>query len=244
MQTDASDKSASPPVGLLVVDKPIGPSSMDVVRVVRRACGVKKVGHAGTLDPLASGVVVCLVGRAATRLCDRLMAQPKVYQTTIDLAAFTDTDDAEAPPQPVAVDAPPDAAQVDRALGQFVGTIEQTPPAYSAVHVNGQRAYRLARKGERVDLPARIVRIEAIDRLAYDWPLLQLRITCGKGVYIRSLARQIGQALDTGGHLRALRRLAVGQFTVDQAVHLDRINRLGQADLIDLADLPLDIVAR
>ncbi len=244
MQTNASDKPPDQPVGLLVVDKPVGPSSMDIIRVIRRASGVKKVGHAGTLDPLASGVVVCLVGRSATRLCDRLMTLVKVYQTTVDLSAFTDTDDAEAPPQPVTVNHPPAARQVDHALGRFIGTVEQIPPAYSAVHVNGRRAYQLARKGKPVTPPARLVHIDAIERLDYDWPLLRLRITCGKGVYIRSLARQIGQALSTGGYLRDLRRLAVGPFTVDSATPMDQINRLDPADLVDLADLPPDIVGR
>ena len=208
--------------GLLVIDKPLGMSSMDVVRRVRRAGGHCKTGHAGTLDPLATGVLICCLGRA-TRRVDELMGLTKVYEATVDLSAFTSTDDAEGPRQEVSVPRPPSAEHVRTALDGLTGTIEQSPPAYSAIKVGGQRAYKLARKGEGVELPPRPVRIDAIELISYDWPLLRIVVTCGKGTYIRSLARQIGAALGTGGHLTTLRRTAIGPYTIDRAVNLEEL---------------------
>ena len=232
-----ADGGVQPLAGLIVVDKPVGVTSMDVVRRVRRAAGHRgrkhwvKAGHAGTLDPLASGVVLVCLGRA-TRQVGRLMDLGKVYEGVVDLSAFTATDDREGEPQPVAVDHPPSEGYIREVLDDFLGVIPQRPPAYSAIHIDGQRAYRLARRGEAVDLPTRPVRIDAIDPLRYAWPLLTLRIACGKGTYIRSLARDLGTRLGTGGHLASLRRTAVGPYTVDHAVTLDRFERpLVQGDL-------------
>lgn len=221
--------------GLLVVDKPVGVSSMDVVRKVRRVAGGRKtkVGHAGTLDPLASGVVVCCLGKA-TRLVEKLMDLPKVYETRIDLSAFTETDDREGTRQEVKVADKPDQETVRRQIRQFVGLIEQRPPPYSAVHVGGKRAYQMARKGELIELPARTVRIDQVMLLEYEWPILALRITCGRGTYIRSIARDLGRALDTGGHLAALRRTAVGPYDLSTAFTWQRLDApIGADDLID-----------
>jgi tRNA pseudouridine55 synthase len=218
--------------GLLVVDKPLGWSSMDVVRHVRRAAGGAKTGHAGTLDPLATGVVVCCLGKT-TKMIDSLMATTKIYEAQIDLSAFTSTDDREGPREEVPVAAPPDEAAVRQAVGLFVGEIQQRPPAFSALHVDGQRAYKLARRGEIVDLPTRLVRIDTIEMLHYHWPMLFIRVTCGKGTYIRSLARDIGIALGTGGHLAALRRTAVGRFDLSMAVDEQRLQSpIGEGDLM------------
>ncbi|MCK6475012.1 MAG: tRNA pseudouridine(55) synthase TruB [Planctomycetes bacterium] len=211
--------------GLIVIDKPVGFTSMDVVRRLRRAAGNCKTGHAGTLDPLASGVLVCAFGRA-TRAIDRLMALTKVYETTVDLSAFTETDDAEGARNEVAVETPPSREDVARALEGLTGTIEQTPPAYSALKVDGRPAYKYARKGQAVELKPRKVRVDTIELLSYAWPELDLRVTCGKGTYIRSLARQIGGKLGTGGHLKALRRTAVGPYTLAQAVGFDALPAL------------------
>lgn len=235
--------------GLLVVDKPIGWSSMDVVRRVRRAIAAGRaaaglaprplhklrVGHAGTLDPLATGVVVCCLGRS-TRQVERIMALAKAYEASIDLSAFTATDDREAAPEPVSVAEPPSPGVVDAALSAMVGPVQQRPPRYSAVHVAGRRAYDLARRGEAVTLPTRTVRIDAIRRIDYDWPLLSIRVTCGRGTYIRSLARDIGMALGTGGHLASLRRTAVGPFNLEVAIPPRRLDApLTQADVLDPA---------
>ncbi len=218
--------------GLLVVDKPIGPSSMDVVRRVRLAAGRAKTGHAGTLDPLASGVVICCLG-PATRWVSRLMELEKVYEAAIDLSAFTTTDDLEGPRDEVDVKTPPGREDIARALGGFVGWIDQKPPAFSAVHVNGQRAYRLARRGQTVQMPTRRVKVHRIDLKDYTWPVVSLQITCGKGTYIRSLARDLGVALGTGGHLTNLRRTRVGGHHVCQATDWQRLTQpIHQEDLL------------
>jgi tRNA pseudouridine55 synthase len=223
--------------GLIVVDKPIGMSSMDVVRRVRRAAGKAKTGHAGTLDPLATGVVICCLGKA-TKCVEKLMGQPKVYETAVDLSAFTQTDDLEGERQEVGVPVPPTLAQVLAACQLFVGDkIEQTPPIYSAIHINGQRAYKLARRGESIDMPTKIVRIDAIDILDYTWPTLTLSIKCGRGTYIRSLGRDIGKKLNTGGHLAALRRLAVGGYTIEKSHPIDRFESpITQDDLLPVPE--------
>lgn len=226
--------------GLLVIDKPLGWTSMDVVRKVRYMAGKgggrgkQKVGHAGTLDPLATGVLVMCLGKG-TKLVEKLMGQAKVYEATVDLSAFTASDDAEMPREEVDVPTPPTADQVDAALEQQTGLIEQVPPNFSAVHVDGQRAYKAARQGETLELRPKQVRVDRIERLSYDWPKLELRITCGRGTYIRSIARDLGRLLGTGGHLTALRRTAVGAFTIDRAFPMDRLEGgLNQDDLIPL----------
>lgn len=210
--------------GVLVIDKPVGPTSMDVCRAVRRVSGGAKVGHAGTLDPLASGVLVVCLGRA-TRAVDRLMTGEKQYDARIDLSCFSTTDDLEGDAVPVHVESPPTREHVERALAHFVGEIDQRPPAHSAVHIGGKRAYQLARRGDldEHDIPTKRVVIHAIDLVEYDWPRLRIDVRCGKGTYIRSLARDVGRALGTGGRLEALRRTKVGEFTIDQATPLDAI---------------------
>jgi tRNA pseudouridine55 synthase len=218
--------------GLLVVDKPLGWSSMEVVRRVRHAAGGVKTGHAGTLDPLATGVVVCCLG-PATRLVEQLMGLPKIYEARIDLSAFTTTDDREGPRTEVAVPVPPDEAALRVVLATFVGQVQQTPPNFSAVHVAGQRAYKLARRGQEVELAARTVRIDAVELLSYVWPVAQVRVHCGRGTYIRAIARDLGVKLGTGGHLAGLRRTAVGRFDLSRAVTAERLRQpLTQADLL------------
>jgi len=223
--------------GVLVVDKPVGVSSADVVRAVRFGAGDCKTGHAGTLDPLASGVLVCCLGDA-TKLSERLMKGQKVYEAEVDLSAFTTTDDREGQRSEIAV-AEEDRPTLDalhEAVGRFVGVIEQTPPAYSAAHVGGRRAYAIARQGGDVKLEPRAVRIDAIEVVAMDWPIARLVVTCGKGTYIRSIARDLGEALGTGGHLASLRRTRVGPFTVDEARGMSTIERdaLGDGDLLSI----------
>lgn len=219
--------------GLFIVNKPSGWSSMDVVRTVRNSAGFVKTGHAGTLDPLATGVIVCCIGKA-TRSVEAIMNMPKVYETTIDLSAFTNTDDGEGEREEVAVDTPPTEAAVRDVLPKFIGTIEQRPPLYSAVHVDGKRAYKLARKGEDVEIPSREVECEGIDFLSYEWPILTLRVHCGRGFYVRSLARDIGKELGTGGYLTELVRTAVGPYTIEKAADEARMKQsITQFDLLD-----------
>lgn len=222
--------------GLIVVDKAIGMSSMDVVRRVRKAAGGAKTGHAGTLDPLATGVVICCLGKA-TKCVEKLMGQPKAYHTVIDLSAFTNTDDLEGEREEVDVPTPPTSEQVQAVIPQFIGEIQQTPPIYSAIHINGQRAYKLARKGESVEMPVKTVRIDAIDLLDYAWPNLTLSIDCGRGTYIRSLGRDIGKQLNTGGHLASLRRTAVGGYNLEKAHPIDRFESpITQDDLLPIPE--------
>lgn len=237
---DAGGPPAEPPspTGILVIDKPLGLTSTAVCNAIkarlRRAGAPKrvKVGHAGTLDPMATGVLVVLIGRAATRLADSLMAGRKGYIAQIDLAHTSISDDTEREPQPVEVATPPSRADIEAALPRFVGTIMQRPPDHSAILVDGRRAYKIARKGRDPGLPERPVLVHSIDLLDYAWPRLTLDIACGKGTYIRSLARDLGTALGTGGMLAALRRTQVGPFTIGQARCLGEVpDPLSQADL-------------
>lgn len=234
-------EQSSAPVGLLIVDKPEGPTSMHVCRVVkaklRRGGAAKsvKVGHGGTLDPLATGVVVVLVGRAATRLCDEVMAGEKRYIAEVDLGHRSTTDDREGELTEISVLRAPTREEVEAACARFVGTIEQRPPAHSAVWVDGKRAYKLARAGEAPEMKARPVEVHEIGVVEYEFPRLVLDVRCGKGTYIRSLARDIGLALGTGGMLARLRRTAVGGFRIEDAVGLEALPEpMGQGDLLPL----------
>jgi tRNA pseudouridine55 synthase len=203
--------------GILNLNKPSGVTSRDVVNRVTRLWRGVKVGHAGTLDPLASGVLVVCVG-AATRLIEYVQRMPKTYRTVIRLGARSDTLDADG--RVVAEESPPVPVEDDvRAalLGQL-GTIEQQPPDFSALKVKGRRAYDLARAGEAVELAPRAVRIDRIDLLNYDWPRLELEIECGSGTYIRSIARDVGETLGCGGLVEILTRTAIGSFRLDEAL--------------------------
>ncbi|MCL4222555.1 MAG: tRNA pseudouridine(55) synthase TruB [Phycisphaerales bacterium] len=233
-----------PPIaGVLLIDKPLRLTSMAVCAKIRgklRAGGAPrriKVGHGGTLDPLATGLLVILVGKA-TRLCEQVMADDKEYLATIDLANVSPTDDLESEPQPVDIARIPDRTDIERTLAGFVGLVDQIPPAHSAMWVAGQRAYDLARRGQDPGLKARPVRIDAIDLLRYDFPTLEIRVTCGKGTYIRSLSRDIGQALHTGGTLSALRRTRIGAFRIESAQTLDALGHAIDPSSLRVENLP------
>ncbi len=206
--------------GLIVVDKPEGPTSHDVVGRVRRVLGEKRVGHAGTLDPLASGVVVVLVGQA-TRLSTYLTSDDKRYRATIRLGIATTTYDREgeplAPPAPVPPDAEPRLrAELDRRLG----THPQVPPAFSAKKIDGERAHRLARRGEAVVPAPALVRLKAWTLVALDGDTATIDLQTSAGFYVRSLAHDLGAALGCGAHLAALRRTGSGPFAIEDAVPL------------------------
>lgn len=206
--------------GILVVDKPHGMTSMRAVERVRRLLGGAKAGHAGTLDPLATGVLVVAIGRA-TKEIPRLMGLEKCYETDIDLSATTDTLDAEGARVPVDPSiTPPTRERVEQALRAFHGTIRQAPPAFSAVKIAGRRAYDLARKGEAVEPAEREVTVHEITLLDYSWPVVRLRIRCAKGFYVRSLARDLARSLGVLGHCLAIRRTAVGPYEVSAAMRL------------------------
>lgn len=237
-----SDLSQSRPLsGILLVDKPYRLSSTSIVSVCKRRLinsgepKSTKVGHGGTLDPLASGLMVILFGKA-TKLCDRVMLGRKRYITTIDLSRSSTTDDLEGELTDVHVATPPTREQVDAALAPFHGVIMQRPPIHSAIWVGGERSYDLARAGKATELKLRPVEIHELSVVEYAWPLLTIDVACGKGTYIRSLARDIGTALGAGGVLTALRRTEVAPFDIKDAVHLDNVpDPLTRAHLLDPA---------
>ena len=213
--------AGQPSPGIVVLNKPVGPSSMRAVSVVRRALGGIKTGHAGTLDPLAGGVLLLACGKAATKSIPHFMGTDKRYRTQIDLRAFTATDDTQADPEPVVVSMPPSDREIDTLLASYQGTIMQTPPVFSAIRVNGKRAYAEARAGRLPELKARPVQVHRIHRVGGSWPVVELEIHCEKGFYVRSLARELGERLGTGGHCLSITRTAVGPFVLDEAVALD-----------------------
>ncbi len=224
--------------GLLIVDKPKGITSHDVVGKLRRIAGMRKIGHTGTLDPMATGVMVMLLGQA-TRLSDYLIRHDKGYVATVQLGTTTDTYDAEG--QVVATAPVPTFAnlQIESALDVFRGAIEQVPPAHSAIKRDGKKAYELARQGKQVELPARPVTIHQLTLVAQSETTLDLEIHCSAGTYIRSIAHDLGQNLGVGGHLIALRRIQSGAFGIGQARSLEEIQTLKDDGMLESAMLPL-----
>lgn len=211
--------------GFLNIDKPKGITSHDVVTRVRRVARQKRVGHAGTLDPAATGVLVVALG-LATRLIEYVQDDTlKRYHAVVQLGTTTTTDDAEG----TIVETQPipslDTTMLETTLAQFRGTIRQVPPQFSALHHQGRRLYKLAREGTVVEIPARTVVIKELQLLAWEAPFVTLDVLCHKGTYIRSLARDLGQALGCGGYLYTLRRTAVGAFDINQAVSLEQLER-------------------
>lgn len=209
--------------GILPIDKPAGLSSARAVAIVKRELPRgTKIGHAGTLDPFATGLLLLLIGRA-TRLCESLMDLPKRYEAVVRFGVTSPTDDPESPMTPVPGARPISRQELERATRAFVGRIMQRPPAYSAMKVGGRRAYDLARTGRPVDLPPRPVRVDAMELLDFNWPQARLRIDCGRGTYIRSLARDLGESLGCGGCLTELVRAQIGPFTLENATALAEI---------------------
>ena len=218
--------------GVIVPDKPAGLTSARAVDAVKRLLPRgTKVGHAGTLDPFATGVLVVLVG-GATKLCETMMDRPKAYEATVKLGATTATDDLESPETVTPGAMPVERASVEAALAHFRGTVMQRPPDYSAIKVAGRRAYDLARRGKETALGERPVNIYRVELLAYEWPALDLLIECGRGTYVRSIARDLGERLRVGGYLTRLRRTRVGEFTEAGAVKLDALRRETIADVV------------
>ena len=229
--------------GWVNLDKPLGLGSTPAVGQIRRLFEAQKAGHAGTLDPLASGILPIALGEA-TKTVSFMQEADKTYEVVVDFSAATETDDAEG-----AVldsnDMRPDEAELEAALGQFIGSIEQVPPQFSAIRKQGQRAYDLARAGQKVDLAPRLVRIDAISLLErLDKDRFCLKVDCGKGVYIRALARDLAQVLGGFAHVGALRRTRVGRFDEKTALGLEKLTALGHSarDLaaLDACLLPLE----
>lgn len=225
--------------GILNVNKAPELTSFRVVSVVRRGTGIKRVGHAGTLDPMATGVLLILLGQAS-RVSEYLMDLPKTYRATITLGVETDSYDAEGAVVSTASVSGVSREDVERVLTGYVGVIEQTPPAYSAVKIDGQPAYKKARRGETVALKARPAQIYRIDLLRFEPPELEIEVECGKGTYVRSLAHDIGRDLGCGAHLSALERTRVGPFTVESAVDVETLRAALEAGTWEELVLPLD----
>ncbi|MBP6005966.1 tRNA pseudouridine(55) synthase TruB [Candidatus Saccharibacteria bacterium] len=197
------------PEGIYLVDKPAGWSSFDVVAKVRKLSGIKKVGHAGTLDPFATGLLVVMVGKQFTKQSDHYLGMEKLYRASVYLGNVSTSFDPEGDISPYSI-IRPDTKQVVEALGLLSGNYLQMPPIYSAIKLAGKRAYKLAREGKKPEMQLRLVKIISVDKLEYTYPLVSFDIRVGSGTYIRSFANDLGVILGTGGYLKSLRRLEVG----------------------------------
>ncbi len=219
---DENDPIKSVVSGVLVVDKPIGLTSHDIVQIIRRGTGIRRAGHTGTLDPRASGVLVILIG-PAVRLSEFVSASDKRYQATIELGSSTDTYDSEGkitnslPSEHITEE------QFNEILQTFVGEMEQIPPPYSAIKIKGRHAYDLAREGEEVELQPRLVNVYSLEVLEWSPPEVVIDVYCSSGTYVRSLAHDMGKALGTGAHLIGLRRTKSGRFSLRDAVPMRRL---------------------
>jgi len=208
--------------GVLVIDKPVGMTSHDVVQAVRNGTGIRRAGHTGTLDPRASGVLVVLVG-PSVRLSEYISASDKRYQAIIRLGSSTDTYDAEG--EFTKTDQPVDVSieEFEKVLKTFEGEVEQTPPQYSAVKVGGRKAYEMARKGEEVELEPRIIQVHHLEVLEWALPEVVVDVHCSSGTYVRSLANDLGEILGCGAYLVGLRRTKSGRFSLRDSVPLRRL---------------------
>jgi tRNA pseudouridine55 synthase len=210
---------------MVILNKPSGMTSHDVVNRVRTITGIKRVGHGGTLDPLASGVLVVAIGRENTKQLGRLLHSDKEYVVGITLGGRSTTDDAEGEIiENYHVNSLP-LNQIEAVLEKFQGEITQIPPQFSAIKQKGKKAYEQARKGVRVEIPSRQVTIYKLELLRYEWPELELKVHCSKGTYVRSLARDVGEALGVGGYVSKLERTRVGEYTLEQALSLEEFEQ-------------------
>ena len=216
--------------GILIINKSAGPTSHDIIDKVRKISGIKKVGHAGTLDPFAEGVLVILIGKT-TKLQSEFMTMPKTYIGTLKLGWISNTYDVTGEKSRPKADQPacrqgrPRAGKIQNTLKQFIGEIEQTPPIYSAIKIKGKKAYELARKGIKPKLKPRKIKIYNIQLLKYKYPKLEIKVECSKGTYIRSLTHDIGKKLSCGAYLEKLIRTEIGKFNIDNSVKIAKLNK-------------------
>lgn len=207
--------------GIFAVNKPKGMTSHDVVAIVRKRTGVKRVGHGGTLDPMAEGVLVIAVGRENTKLLDQFVKGEKEYVAEVFLGASSDTYDAEGVIENVNNNIKPELSTIQDLSKEFTGNIMQTPPVFSSVKIKGKPAHRRVRKGEKIELKPRPVVVKSINILDYSYPILKLKVVTGPGVYIRSIANDLGEKLGTGGYLTGLIRTKVGKFELKDAFEIE-----------------------
>jgi tRNA pseudouridine55 synthase len=216
--------------GALLIDKPAGPTSHDIVDAIRRQFQIKKVGHCGTLDPRATGLLIIVLGRG-TKLSERLMCDDKVYEGTMKLGETTDSYDADGelvaslPVPPLGVE------QLNEAAAEFVGDLMQKPPMVSAVKKGGVPLYKLARKGVEVEREPRLIHVYNFRFSAYEEPIARFRLACTKGTYVRSIAHELGQKLGCGAHLDSLRRVTSGKFEVAEAIQFEEVLKLSDREL-------------
>lgn len=214
--------------GIFAIYKEKGPTSFRVISELRKITGVRTIGHAGTLDPLARGVLVVAIGKEFTRKISEIVNTEKEYIADIKLGYESTTDDEEGVKTQVASDSRLVISDIEKAIRKFIGKIQQVPPIYSAIKVQGRRAYKSARKGETIELKPREVEIKDIKILEYNWPYLKINVTTGKGAYIRALGRDIGRELKTGGYLTDLERTRVGEFTKENSMTIEKAKLLWQ----------------
>lgn len=214
----------------LLIDKPAGITSHDVVHRVRKITGEKKVGHAGTLDPLATGLLLVAIGRASTKRLGEFLKKNKTYKARIKLGAETDTDDSEGAVVHTNEHIIPTKADILAVLQNFHGDIEQLPPAYSALKIRGKKAYEIARDGGTVTLAPRRVQVHTIELTHYEYPYLEFEVSVSSGTYIRSLARDIGRELGTYGHIVALRRTSLDRWSEKDAVSMESLSNTTWTD--------------
>ncbi len=210
--------------GFILVDKPSGMTSNDVNNYIKMASGIKKSGYAGTLDPIASGLMVFAIGREATKRINKFAAADKEYIAKIKLGRASDTFDRQGKIIPINFSKIPPIEKIKEVLDGFIGEIEQTPPIFSAKKVNGKKLYQLARKGEKVFIKPEKINIKKINLLAYQWPYLKIKVLISSGGYLRSLANDIGRKLGVGGYIDELRRIKIGDYHVEQAIEMEKIN--------------------
>lgn len=207
--------------GLFGIHKEKGPTSHDIVNKLRRITGIRKIGHAGTLDPLASGVLIIGIGRTATKQLHQIVKFEKEYLATIRLGESSTTDDDEGEKTPHPLKKPPTKEAVLKILNTMIGEHTQMPPAYSALKIKGKAAYKIAREGKIPELKSRTVFIKSIVLQKYRWPTAQIRVVCGPGTYIRAIARDLGLQLGTGGYLTDLVRTRVGSYKLKESLTID-----------------------
>jgi len=210
--------------GFILINKPVGPSSHAIINRLRRLSGQKRIGHAGTLDPLASGLLIVAIGREFTKQLGRYLKADKEYRADIYLGAISHTYDREGPIQETVCLSRPKRSDVKKALLAWQGKIEQTPPLFSAKKIGGQKLYQLARKGLTISIPAQSIEIYRLKLIRYRWPHLVVKISCSSGTYIRSLAHDLGQTLGCGAYLYSLTRTKIGRFSLRSAKKLEKLN--------------------
>jgi tRNA pseudouridine55 synthase len=210
--------------GFLLIDKPAGMTSHDVIDRLRRITGIRRIGHAGTLDPFATGLLLVGIGRSATKEMQNLVGLDKEYEAVFVLGARSDTDDVEGEIERLQVTGDRlQTQEIKKVMKKFVGEIEQIPPSYSAIKVKGKKMYEAARAGKPIEAKPRQVRIDSFELVDYDWPELRTIIRCGSGTYIRALARDLGNMLGVGGYVKELRRTKVGPFLISDTKTLEKL---------------------